>query len=172
MKTTTKRPGIRREYKKGWTIKTHSNRGKFAGCVAQVLLEGRYKYVSLEKTEIKAVKRAIAAAHKEGVLDWQKTKRWLDENNIVISFDDVFAGKPPSDNFKGWYVFKRKYVNVVWHAKIGQHADNAKTIGSSAIRKNAIKRAIESAKSTKYYNKVATIQWLKKNGFSELISYA
>lgn len=170
---TTKKPGIRELYNKGWAIKTHHSKNRNSGYVAMALDKktNKYEYVALKRTQVDAVKAAISEAFKRKTLNWDVTKRWLYENKIGISFDDVLD--VDWQNYrcgKGWFIVKkrRKYC-YSYACRIGARYDDVKSVGSKSSLKIAAKHAITAAKNEPYYNQAATIYWLQQNDLLELI---
>lgn len=174
----TKKQGQRDFYGKGWVVKTFNSGVKGPGYVACIFDKEtkKYKYVALKRSETEAIKTAISEAFKNNVLNWHITRRWLYENNIAISFDEILD--TDWRNYRcgrGWFIKRQKTKvkdSFSYSCKIGPHYDDVKCIGAKSSLKLAAKTVITAAKNEKYYNKAATIYWLHQNNLSELIEIA
>lgn len=77
--------------------------------------------------------------------------------------------KRNSASFKGWYVYKTDCKYEAW---IGPNREFSQYAGIKGSRKEAVKIAIHAARQKPYYREEATVEWLKRKGYDDLIPMA
>jgi hypothetical protein len=157
---------------KGWSVcdnLKHKSR-QYAPFAAVVVYPDRSKkFVGIGQTREEAARLAVSAAHDEHTLDWKKSVAWFRVFGWELSYDDAFSVYTRVSRKKGWQV---KRNNGGYTAHVGFDDKNLKYIGIKPTKKYAISLALNTAKTMNYYNESATIIWLQRHGFEDLIPLA
>lgn len=161
---------------KGWTVsKKTSNKYniKFPYHAQAYKQENKRYNVGYFASREEAARAAVAAAHRHGTLDWNKTMRWFRLEGFEISFDDVFGIKKYNQR-KGWYVAKNRTSagTIYYQITIGPSYDEAKYTLSASTRAEAIRLGLPLAMKKPYYDEYSTIVWLKRNNLASLTRFA
>lgn len=122
------------------------------------------EYVGCFTDRKKAITLAIKAAVKNRTINWAATQKYLDEENITITQEQLDTIQT-SKRSKGWYLME--HPNKVFvYIKDGNRKVYA---GVCDTVEDAIIFALEEAKKTPYYDKEQSKRFIKAH-FSEHIN--
>jgi hypothetical protein len=160
---------------KGWRLRNSEGWQQ-----AYSMKDGKYKYAGRSMDYREAVIMAIAGAVQAGSINWRTTRMWLEIANIDVTDEEIVArfGRVKGNGWikKGWAIWntttRGRLRNPLWQARIGPDIKNGTVIGSSAVKKQAVKMALREAVGQPYYGERETVLYLDRIGMQELIPMA
>lgn len=158
---------------KGWVVKPVSGSNKFRAYT----VHGKKTQAAgtLDSYEI-AVFTAIGAAIKRKTISQPLTRHWLAKKGMVLDnqcISDNLWRSTKVTSAKGWYVYyapaSGRNKTPCYKTVVGKSKKTGYLVGARIKREVAIQLGIAKAKETGFYNKEATIYWLKMNNYNHLL---